>query len=358
MSDTKRWSPLLTLLVVLILSGCTTLGPPTVARDRFDYVEAISSSWKSQTLLNLVKTRYADAPVFMDVTSVINQYSLEGQLQLEASWSNPPYATSQNIGGSAKYADRPTITYAPLTGEKFAKNLLTPVPVPGILFLLQSGYSADYIFRMCVHTVNGIENRYGSSLSAREADQRFPELIDALSKLQRAGGLGMRVTPIDDKQAFVMFFRPMTNPVILEELSKIKEILGLNPDSREFVVSYGAFSSSDHEIAILSRSILQIMIDIASTIEVPKSDVAEGRVYATSKRFSESDEQLPPLVNVRYSDNEPSDSYVKIPYRGRWFWIDDRDYPSKRVFSFLMLLFALTETGTQGITPIITVPTN
>ena len=62
------------MLVGALVAGCTAgIGPQTVARDRFDYVSAISDSWKRQTLLNLVKTRYLDAPVFMDVASVINQ---------------------------------------------------------------------------------------------------------------------------------------------------------------------------------------------------------------------------------------------------------------------------------------------
>jgi len=48
----------------------------SVVRDRFDYVAAISDSWKRQTLRNLLKIRCADAPVFMDVTSVIGAYSV------------------------------------------------------------------------------------------------------------------------------------------------------------------------------------------------------------------------------------------------------------------------------------------
>ncbi len=56
------------------LSGCSGIGPGTVLRDRFDYTAAISDSWKDEMLLNLVKIRYGDAPVFLDVASVISQY--------------------------------------------------------------------------------------------------------------------------------------------------------------------------------------------------------------------------------------------------------------------------------------------
>ena len=66
------------LFLLAGLSGCASIGPGNVARDRFDYISAISDSWKAQMLLNLVKLRYGDAPVFLDVASVITQTGLQG----------------------------------------------------------------------------------------------------------------------------------------------------------------------------------------------------------------------------------------------------------------------------------------
>lgn len=345
------------LCIALLLTGCTGLGAPTVTRDRFDYVSAISESWKRQTLLNLVKTRYADAPVFMDVTSVINQYSVEGRISLGATWTDSPGTDSQTLGGSATYADRPTITYNPVMGERFTRNFMTPIPVPGILSLLQIGYPADKVFRLCVHTINGIENSFGSPFESHSADPRFLDLTTAIHNIQKAGGLGMRVNVVDDKQAFVIFFRRMIDSQVTGDLDRVREILGINPNASELEVVFGSHAENDHQIAILTRSMMQISNDLASAIEVPEDDVIEGRVY--EPRIDNTlDEATIQMLRIRYTAKDPKDAYAAVPYRGGWFWIDDRDYMSKRTFYSYMLLSSLTEIGQQTATPIVTVPTN
>ena len=58
----------------VFLTGCRTLGPERLPFDRFDYTNAIAESNKQLMLSNLVRIRYSDAPVFLDVISVINQF--------------------------------------------------------------------------------------------------------------------------------------------------------------------------------------------------------------------------------------------------------------------------------------------
>ena len=69
---------IVSLFLLAGLTGCASIGPANVARDRFDYIAAISDSWKAQMLLNVVKLRYGDAPVFLDVVSVITQTGYQG----------------------------------------------------------------------------------------------------------------------------------------------------------------------------------------------------------------------------------------------------------------------------------------
>src|SRR6185436_16554310 len=142
----------------LTLTSCSHLGPKTVAVDRFDYGTAIAESWKQQTLLNIVKLRYMDLPVFIDVASIVSGYSLQTGVSVNGTLSSEKAVQGNyaSIGGQAIYTDRPTITYVPMTGDKFLRGLVTPIDPKHVFFLLQSGYAADFILGLAVESLNGV----------------------------------------------------------------------------------------------------------------------------------------------------------------------------------------------------------
>src|SRR5258708_7316227 len=155
-----------------IFTGCTHLGPRSVAVDRFDYSTAIADSWKQQTLLNIVKLCYLDLPVFVDVSSIVAGYSMQTGVSVNGTLSSQNAIQGNYLaaGGQAIYTDRPTITYAPLTGEKFLHGLITPIEPKNIFFMLQAGYAADFILALTVESLKGGRNRPAAAGAARERD--------------------------------------------------------------------------------------------------------------------------------------------------------------------------------------------
>jgi hypothetical protein len=336
-------------LAGVLLAGCSSIGPDSVMRDRSEYVVTISDSWESQMLLNLVKARYGHAPVFLDVASVITQYALQTQANIGASFQSPltnrftgdAFANTLSLGASGSYTDRPTITYSPLTGEKFARSLMAPIPPSAVLNLVTAGYPIDLLFRMSLQSANGMRNSFGGVAAALDADPEFYLLGEKLRRLQVAGDIGARIQKTGEKAPNA-------------DRQEVIKLLGLDPDATEFRVVYGVVPSDNREIAIVTRSILQIMVHLASTIEVPEDHVADRRVAPTFRE--KAPDGRPSLVQIHSSPQRPGDAFVAVPFRNHWFWIDDRDILSKNLFSFLMFIFTLTETGGKEGVPIVTIP--
>jgi hypothetical protein len=338
----------------LLLAGCGSFGASSVARDRFDYSAAISQSWKDQMLLNLVKIRYADAPVFLEVASVINQYSLEGTVALSSpTWGSGSTNLTPALGASGRYFDRPTISYLPLTGDKFARSLMTPIRPDALFFLIQANWPVQLIFRICVKSINGLRNHSGSMMFRHDSDPEFERAMELLEKLQKSDSVGMRVHKAEKARqpGAVVFFRGPEAEAMEAERVELKRLLGLSLEATEFKIVYGALAQDDREFAILSRSMIEIMAEMAWQIEVPPEDVEEERVPPSPEIREEHK-----LIHITSSRERPDGAFASVKYRGHHFVIDDREWRSKRMFSFIMFLFALTETDTKGQgAPVLTV---
>ena len=133
----------------------------------------------------------------------------------------------------------------------------------------------------------------------------------------------------------------------------VHKLLGLAEDADEIEVAYGLTPQNSREVAILSRSMLEIMMQLGYGTELPPGHLAEGR--ASSGRLQEG-RITTPLVRIHSGTQPPAYAYTSVQYKNHWYWIDDTDLASKRTFTFLLILFARAETGQSSLTPVVTVP--
>lgn len=341
-------------LVVLALAACSGLGPTTIPRDRFDYNAAISDSWKDQTLLNIVKLRYADVPLFVEVASVVSGYSLEGSASLLGSTGSSGNLDEDSVsfGGNAKFTDRPTITYAPIKGAKFNKSFMTPIPPAAILFLIQSGWPVTTIFPLAVDSINGQRSQLSAGPSSRPGDADYYRVVELFREMQLSGATAMQIEDrLEQDRALLIIHKRALSEEGEAAALELAELLDIRPGQRSYQVRYGYLPSNDSEIALITRSMLQVIINLATQISVPPEHVSEGRTLASS----EMDEGRK-IIDIRWSESEPISAFVKVRYRDTWYYIDDRDFASKSVFTFVMVLFSLTESGDNTGLPLVTIP--
>ena len=236
-------------------------------------------------------------------------------------------------------------------GERFTKSLLQNIPPVSIFQLLQGGWPVELVLRTSVNSINGLQNdRTGIAASSG-----FDELVERLSRLQAGGEIGLRVEARADGSGVIVVMRSKAAQETLNEDSRrVRELLGLSSDITEFDVVYGLVPRNQREVALLSRSMLEIMLQLGHGIELPATHEVGGWVLASQYRSGER--LAKPLVNIHSGSEAPANAYAAVPYLGYWYWIDQADIASKRTFTFLMILFSLAETGPSAAAPVVTVP--
>jgi hypothetical protein len=349
----------LSLALATLITGCAHLGPKTVAVDRFDYGTAIADSWKQQTLLNIVKVRYLDMPVFMDVASVVSGYSMQTGVSLNGTLSSETAVQGNfaSLGGQAIYTDRPTITYVPMTGDKFMRGLITPLDPKSIFYFLQAGYPADFILSLALESINGVRNRSVLGGAVREADPAFVRALDLLREVQAEGAFGMRVEEDKAKSSTcVVFFRRDDVPAeVAEKSAEIRRLLNLAPEPQKFILTYSPVRGASNEVAVNSRSVLQIMQAFASRVDVPEAHLQDHSAWPSPDN-APATEGRRPGVRIQSGKEKPANAFAAVRYRDHWFWIDNGDLHSKRSFNFVLFLFTLADTGSPEKLPLITIP--
>ena len=353
------------LCAALAFSSCVTrLGPRTIPAARFDYNQRIARSQNDQLLLNLVRLRYRDTPVFLDVGTVIAQYTLDAKAGvLPRIHVDGVAGTEVGVDLGARYSEQPTITYEPISGAEFTQRLLTPISPHTLILLSQSGWSVERLLMCCVDSVNDIANApvaSGPTPSRIPDNSRFREAARLLRELQISGALYF-LAARDQKtgETFLKIESPEQDSPLAETLRSLRELLRLAPDVETFrLTARGADRGAD-EIVLTGRSLLGALFFLSHSVDAPATHKTRGLVTVAKGRDDQEfnwNSVSGNLLRVSSQDSEPTGAFVRIRYRNHWFYIDDADLNSKATFNLLTYLLSLQSAGREGINAMLTVP--
>ncbi len=323
----------------LMLSGCAGLGAQRMSIDRDDYTQRLRESEKSQLLSNIVAMHYGDAPLFLGVTSVISQYTRESGAGVGLTLSPPENSDHGGVSGSIVLRETPTVTYTPMSGERFVHSLLSPIPPASLLAMMEAGWESDRLFRITVRSINGVRNISRSTLFTQAADPRFREDVAALRRLQMNGVISLRIQHQDKGYTAAATLEPNMSVADKADLERLKTDLRLTFDGGGVRIVFSSLGAAPGEIAIATRSMLEVLAELGEGVEDEK-----GNTPADA------------LIRIHSGDTAPARSHVAVNYRGRWFWIDADDEESKRIFLLTQVLLSLSDQTSGANAPLVTIP--
>ena len=182
------------------LSGC--LGPKAVQYTRLRYNEVVRDTNDEQLLINIVRLRYADSPVFIDLPSITSQFEVPGGGNYIGGYGYE-YLGRTSLGfGQLSLRDTPTLSYHPREGREIAKSLLTPLSAD-LFIVVNAGADIEQLLLMTTNDINDVPNAPRSTTltpKVPEDNSRFVEGIRLLESLRERDGTELAFGTIEETE--------------------------------------------------------------------------------------------------------------------------------------------------------------
>jgi hypothetical protein len=300
----RLWVPVISSLA---LAGCiSSVGSQSIQRDYTPYNQTIAYNQSQQMLLNLVRMRYRESPLFLKVGAVSVSYGFEltGGARAGSVLAEKDYGVE--AGGS--YSESPTVTYTPISGDKFVKQMLTEVDQSTLILLYRSGWPLETLCNVLVEQIGESVNSEGEPSYAA-----FQATVNRLATAQRE-----------------------------------RRLIGVKDKDKVFLQIRDAKGEPEEMIPLESmqlRSFVDIMFFLAKNTRVPPEQQDQVR-SSTGNGW----------LDVNYTRDPPEDALVSVQYNGYFYAIARNDLRSKDTFSLLKLLFEMQAGDIKSVEPVLTLP--
>ncbi|MEN0062371.1 MAG: hypothetical protein AAGA48_09470 [Myxococcota bacterium] len=174
----KRWSARIVLLMAMSCAPKTA--PSSMPEVHLDYGTALSQASMQQLVGNVVRLRLLEAPVFLDVQSVVVQSNRSQTVGASMSGGSLGIAGLLLPGAQASTTTQfaPTVTLAPVRGAAYVRQFLDPIGLPRIGQMLAAGWPVELLLPVTI----------------ADPESALLDDLPALARQQRAGSLDVRAT--------------------------------------------------------------------------------------------------------------------------------------------------------------------
>ena len=389
------------------VSGC--LGPKAVRYTRMQYNEVVRSTNDEQLLMNIVRLRYADSPVFIDLPSITSQFEVAGEGNYLGGYGNQTPARASLGFGELSLRDTPTLSYHPREGREIAKALLTPLSAD-LFIVVNAGANIEQLLLLTLNDMNDVPNAprattlvpkipddnaeflRGIRLLASLRDRDATELelgtheenegsSDPIPKSSVGGrdvlnaakdgyvyrdrGDGQMTLLKREKELYLRIREPFVDSPEMEEVARIFNLIpGRNLYRIKSELSEEAKRSDPSPLGkdtiyMNLRSVLQIMTFLSKGVCVPDEHVRMGIAPMTPGPDGRPFDWTSVTAGnffVGSQKHRPHEAEVAVQYRGYWFYIAPDDVNSRAVLAILEILFALQESDGKTPGPLLTLP--
>lgn len=362
------------IINALFLSGCHVSSRTSMygSGGRTSYNIAAQNTTNQELLLNLVRLRYSDTPYFLELNGITTQFNFSSKLN--SSFLLPGFNTENpaKVGGELGWSNQPTIQYTPLEGKEFAIQMMQPLDLRIIQGLVFTGWDVDRVFRLLIQNMADIPNASTASGPVPSKPPHYKKFFECLALLHHFQSLGelqigVRYMPHGSKtvsedeacekepNAIQISFPSNGN-----ESDRLAELLeGVKKSKGRYVLNMRQAFNEEASLGLMTRSLLGTMYYLSLGVEVPPKDVAAGTVAMTLNEdgtLFDWHHVIGDLMTISWSYNRPDHYYLAVPYRGYWFYIDDRDVSSKRTFVLLQQIYNLQAKQQEKEGPLLTIP--
>lgn len=383
---------ILSLLLSLSLTACSSLGPDTLRSDRASYDDIVRQTDSQQILTNIVRLRYVEPTSFLEITSINASYSLSNSVtvspapsfsstRVNGSPTSNTTIVAAGISPSISYSESPSISYAPINSSQAVTILQQPITFNEIAILLSGGIDDVSLFgRLLFNRVNSLDNAVSATnpyVVNKIEYEDYYKFLAIFGKLLKEKKSHLVPATYNGNVVFNLVFAP--GVAQSADAIKMKKMLGVNLKSKNIVftsenINPLIFNSTGEVVVdetqskgsnivfVETRSIYSIMTYLAHAVQVPPEDIQSN---ITQESLDEKgvpfvwSPLIQGIMTIYSSDSSPSDAFIKTYVHNHWFYIKNSDIQSKATFSLLMRLITLTggiqaPTNAQG--PVLTLP--